>query len=81
MHHKQQEDQAAIVEALAARIEADGENPKQCADELAKKLTIPEKGENLEKTRNTVVSFVYSYKRKAPEISNVQWLDTEREQV
>jgi hypothetical protein len=77
MSHEQQEDQDDIVEVLAARIEADAENPEQCADEFAKNLTIPENGENLEKTRNVVVSFVSSYKHKEPKTPNVQWLENE----
>jgi hypothetical protein len=77
MDHKQQEEQTTIAENLAACIEADADNPEECADELAKKLAIPVSGENLEKTRNTVVSFVDSYKHKAPETSNVQWLEGE----
>jgi hypothetical protein len=77
MSDNQHEEHDAIVETLATRIEAAAENPEQSADELAQKLTIPENKEDLEKTRNTVVSFVHSYKHKAPEESNVQWLENE----
>jgi hypothetical protein len=77
MPDKRQEDQFVIVDALANRIEQDAENPEQCAVELEKKLMLPANEENLEKARNTVVSFVASYKHKEPETSNVQWLEKE----
>jgi hypothetical protein len=77
MLNNQYEEHKVIFETLATRIEAGAENPEQSADELAQKLTIPENKEDLEKTRNTVVSFIHSYKHKAPEKSNVQWLENE----
>ena len=77
MSEEQQENEAGVFEVLATRIETDAENPEQSADELAKKLAIPASGEDAEKTRNTVVSFVHSYKNKASETSNVDWLEKE----
>jgi len=77
MSEEKQEDQAAVFEVLASRIEDGAENPEQSADELAKELAIPVDRENAEKTRNTVVSFVSSYKQKAPETSNIEWLEKE----
>jgi hypothetical protein len=77
MSEKEQEEQAAVFEVLASRIEDDAQNSEQNADELAKELAIPVDRENAEKTRNTVVSFVGSYKRKAPETSDLDWLEKE----
>jgi len=77
MSEEKQEDQTAVFEVLASRIEDGAENPEQSADELAKELAIPVDKENAEKTRNTVVSFVSSYKQKAPETSNLEWLEKE----
>jgi hypothetical protein len=77
MSEEKQEDQAAVFEILASRIEEGAENPEQSADELAKELAIPIDRENAEKTRNTVISFVSSYKQKAPETSNLEWLEKE----
>jgi len=77
MSDEKQEDQVAVFEVLASRMEDGAENPEQSADELAKELAIPVDKENAEKTRNTVVSFVSSYKQKAPETSNLEWLEKE----
>ncbi|MCL1993293.1 MAG: hypothetical protein FWG66_10150 [Spirochaetes bacterium] len=44
--------------------------------ELEQKLGIPG-GENAEKTRGVVLSFVQSYMHKSPETSNAQWLESE----
>ena len=77
MSEKQREKEAAVFEVLASRIEEGAENGEQQADELAKKLAIPVDKENAEKTRNTVLSFVHSYKHKAPETSNTEWLENE----
>ena len=76
MSVNQQEEQAAVLQELAHKIETDAENPEQSADEFAQKLEIPVSGEDAEKTRDVVVSFVHSYKHKAPETSNVDWLES-----
>ena len=73
----EQNDEQAEFEELASRIEADAENPEQSADEFAKNLEIPASGEDAEKAREVVVSFVHSYKHKAPETKNVDWLENE----
>ena len=77
MSEEKQEDITTEFEVLASRIETDGENPEQCADELAKELAIPASGENAEKTKNTIISFIHSYKRKVPETSKLKWLENE----
>jgi len=77
MSEEKQEDKAAVFEVLASCIEDGAENSEQSADELAKDLAIPADKENAEKIRNTVVSFVSSYKQKTPETSDIEWLEKE----
>ena len=77
MIEEKQENGSVEFEVLASRIETGAGNPDQCADELAKELSIPASGKDAEKTRSIVISFMHSYKQKAPETSDLEWLENE----
>ncbi|MDR3170411.1 MAG: hypothetical protein LBU17_02155 [Treponema sp.] len=62
---------------LAIRIETEAENPDRGADAFEEALDITPSNEDKEKTRNTVLSFVQSYKHKDKETPNVTWLENE----
>ncbi|NMG27974.1 hypothetical protein [Aromatoleum evansii] len=65
------------MNALAHRIEEDAEHPEVVADIVEKALEIETAGENHQKARNTVLSFVHSYSHKSEEMSDTAWLDSE----
>jgi hypothetical protein len=68
---------AARLNELATRIEAEAENPEAGADACARALAIEANDEDRQKTRQTVLSFVRSYRHKPEEVSDTNWLDGE----
>jgi hypothetical protein len=69
--------QAERLDALAARIEEDAEQPEAGADACEQALAIPPESENRRKARETVLSFVSSYRDKDADIADEVWLDGE----
>lgn len=65
------------INMLALRIEEDAVNPEASADIVEKALEIDVAGENHQKARETVLSFVQSYSKKAEETPDTEWLDGE----
>ncbi|GMO43112.1 MAG: hypothetical protein Pg6C_04710 [Treponemataceae bacterium] len=68
---------AAYYDELAARIEEGAEHPEEQAAALETALDIRPSPENEQETRETVLSFVHSYSKKAPETQDVTWLEDE----
>ena len=66
-----------VMNMLALRIEEDAENPETGADIVATVFEIHAVGENRQKARETVLSFVQSYSKKAEETPDTEWLDGE----
>lgn len=62
---------------LTLRIEEDAENPEIGADNVERILEIETAGENHQKARETVFSFVQSYSHKPKETPEAVWLDDE----
>lgn len=65
------------INMLALRIEEDAGNPEAGADIVEKALEIDTEGENRQKARETVLSFVQSYRHKPDETLDTAWLDGE----
>jgi hypothetical protein len=68
---------AEKLNELAARIEDEAEHPESGADACEKALEIDSNSENRQKTRETVLSFVHSYRHKTEETPDTVWLDDE----
>jgi hypothetical protein len=58
---------------LADKIEEAADNPEQAAGLVEKRLGLEKKSGVI----GTIISFVKSYKEKAPDISNATWLEAE----
>jgi len=69
--------QVERLNQLAERIETSAEPPEECADAVAKALAITPGKTDKEQTRNTVLSFVASYRHKDQETPDVTWLENE----
>lgn len=65
------------INMLALRIEENADNLEAGADIVEKALVIDTAGENRPKARETVLSFVQSYRKKAEETPDLEWLDSE----
>jgi hypothetical protein len=62
---------------LAERIEEEAEHPEAGADACEKALEINTNSEDRQKARETVLSFVHSYRNKPKETPDTMWLDDE----
>lgn len=65
------------MNVLDLRIEEDAEHPEVGADIVERVLEIDNSGENRQKARETVLSFVHSYRHKSEETPDTAWLDGE----
>lgn len=69
------EEAAIKADALVVLIEDSAKNEEKSADDLTEKIELT--SENSKKTRNTIVSFIRSYKNKDSNIPDREWLAKE----
>lgn len=65
------------INAIALRIEEDAGNPDAAADAVEKVFEIDAKVEHQKKVRETVLSFVHSYRNKPETMPAAAWLELE----
>jgi hypothetical protein len=77
MNENEKNEMVSHLNELAARIESEAEHPEAGTDACENALAVNLNNENEQKTRGVVLSFVHSYKHKAPETKDAVWLDDE----
>jgi len=72
-----QSHRSETMNMVARRIEEDAEHPEAGADVVETALEIDTAGDNRKKARETILSFVHSYRQKSEETPDTVWLDNE----